>query len=303
VSVSRDGRRLVYADFEETSNAYSLPIPTGKVASVRDAEPVTRGTQVIESIEVSRDGQWLTFDSDLRGNQDIYRLRLPSGEPERLTDDDAEEFWPTWSPDGGEIVFHGFIGVRRHLFLMAADGRDRRQLTDGPDDDRSPEWSPDGRTVYYLRNFNGPGNEIRALTRGKDGTWSAPRTLFRGETFPALASPDSRLVAFANAGAVSVARSDGDSVRTLVPRAEGSAPRAVYVDWSEDGRTIYYLAVDPAERATIWSAPVGGGAPKLLVRFDDPTREWHRFGFKTRQGRFYFTVGDRQSDVWMAEAE
>ena len=28
------------------------------------------------------------------GNQDIYRMRLPDGEPERLTDDDAEEFWP-----------------------------------------------------------------------------------------------------------------------------------------------------------------------------------------------------------------
>ena len=66
---------------------------------------------------------------------------------------------------------------------------------------------------------------------------------------------------------------------------------------------IAYLALDPSERATIWSVPVGGGMPRLLVRFDDPTREWHRFGFKTRRGRFYFTVGDRQSDVWMAEAE
>jgi serine/threonine-protein kinase len=302
VSASGNGRTLVYSDFAETSNVYSMPVPTGEPVSVREAEPVTRGTQVIEGIEVSRDGRWLAFDSDLRGNQDIYRLRLPDGEPERLTDDDAEEFMPTWSPDGSEIAFHGFQGVRRHLFVMAADGRDRRQITDGPDDDRSVEWSPDGRTLYYLRNFNGPGNELRALTRGKDSAWSAPRTVFRGETYPALASPDGGLVAFTNAGAVRLVRSDGDSVQTLVPRGEGRAPQAVYVDWSEDGRTLYYLAIDPAERATIWSVPVGGGTPKLLVRFDDPTREWHRFGFKTRRGRFYFTVGDRQSDVWMAEA-
>jgi hypothetical protein len=111
------------------------------------------------------------------------------------------------------------------------------------------------------------------------------------------------MVAFSNAGAVRVVRSDGDSLRTLVPRGEGGAPQAVYVDWSEDGRTLYYLAVDPAERTTIWSVPVSGGTPQLLVRFDDPTREWHRFGFKARRGRFYFTVGDRQSDVWIAEAE
>jgi WD40-like Beta Propeller Repeat len=258
---------------------------------------------VIESIEVSRDGRWLAFDSDLRGNQDIYKLRLPDGEPERLTDDDAEEFWPTWSPDGSEIAFHGFRGPRRHLYLITADGRDRRQITDGPDDERTAQWSADGRTIYYLHNFNGPGNEIRAITREKDGRWSAPKSLFQGETYPAIPSPDSRMVAFSNAGAVRVVRSDGDSLRTLVPRGEGGAPQAVYVDWSEDGRTVYYLAVDPAERTTIWSVPVRGGAPQLLVRFDEPTREWHRFGFNVRRGRFYFTVGDRQSDVWVAEAE
>jgi Tol biopolymer transport system component len=301
--LSRDGRRIVYSDFAETSNAYSLPIPSSGTVSVRDAAPVTTGTQVIESIEASRDGQWLAIDSDLRGNQDIYRLRLPAGEPERLTDSDMDEFWPTWSPDGNELAFHAFQGVRRHLFLMTADGRDRRQITDGPDDERTAQWSPNGRTIYYLHNFNGPGNEIRALTRRPDGTWSAPRTLFRGETYPALPSPDGRLVAFSSAGAVLVVRSDGDSVRTLVPRGEGTAPQGVYVDWSEDGRTVYYLAVDPAERATIWSVPVDGGTPRLLVRFDDPTREWHRFGFKTRRGRFYFTVGDRQSDLWMADVE
>jgi Tol biopolymer transport system component len=186
---------------------------------------------------------------------------------------------------------------------MTADGRDRRQISDGPDDERTAQWSPDGRTIYYLHNFNGPGNEIRALTRLPDGTWSAPRTLFRGETYPALPSPDGRLVAFSSAGAVLVVRSDGDSVRTLVPRSEDGGPRGVYVDWSEDGGTVYYLAVDLGERVTIWSVPAGGGKPRLLVRFDDPTREWHRFGFKARRGKFYFTVGDRQSDVWIAEAE
>ncbi|MFL5447702.1 MAG: protein kinase domain-containing protein, partial [Gemmatimonadales bacterium] len=303
VSVSRDGRRFAYADFQETSNAYSLPIPAGGPVSVRDAEPVTRGTEVIEGLEVSRDGRWLAFDSDQRGNQDIYRLPLPGGDAERLTEDEAEEFQPTWSPNGGEIAFHAFHGGRRHIFVMDADGRDRHQLTEGPDDDRSAEWSADGRTLYYLRNFNGPGSEIRALARGQDGKWSPPRTVFKGETYPPLPSPDGRLVAFTNAGAVRVVRSDGDSVRTLVPRGNGGAPRAVYVDWSEDGRTVYYLAIDPAERATIWSVPVGGGSPRLLVRFDDPTREWHRFGFKTRRGRFYFTVGDRQSDLWMADVE
>jgi hypothetical protein len=37
------------------------------------------------------------------------------------------------------------------------------------------------------------------------------------------------------------------------------------------------------------------------VRFDDPARPWHRSGFEVHGGRFYFTLGDLQSDVWMTE--
>jgi serine/threonine protein kinase len=47
--------------------------------------------------------------------------------------------------------------------------------------------------------------------------------------------------------------------------------------------------------------------PAILPLHDSghagPTRNWHRFGFAAHGGRFYFTVGDRQSDVWAAEVE
>ena len=38
----------------------------------------------------------------------------------------------------------------------------------------------------------------------------------------------------------------------------------------------------------------------LLVRLDDPAREWHRFGFGAFEGKFYVTLGDQQSDIWTA---
>jgi hypothetical protein len=90
-------------------------------------------------------------------------------------------------------------------------------------------------------------------------------------------------VAFTSAGAVWVVGPAGDSARVLVPQGERAAdPRAVYVSWSDDGRTLYYLAVDPAGKASIWSVAVTGGPPRLMVRFDDPSRE---------------------CDIWAAEVE
>jgi hypothetical protein len=40
-----------------------------------------------------------------------------------------------------------------------------------------------------------------------------------------------------------------------------------------------------------------------VVRFDDPMRPWHRFGFRVRAGRIFLTPGDRESDIWVAGIE
>jgi Tol biopolymer transport system component len=303
VSLAASGRWIVWSSLAENSNVWSLRVPRSPPASMRDAEPVTRGNQVIESFDVSPDGRWVVFDTDRSGNQDVFRQLIGGGDAERLSEDSADEFWPRYSPKNSEIASHAFRGVRRHLFVMSADGRDRRQVTDGPDDERCPTWSPDGRTIYYLHNFNRPDTELRAITRGEDGHWSAARTLYRGTTYPPTASPDGRWVAIAAAGTVMILSPSGDSTRVLVPRSDGPEPRALYVDWSDDSRTVYYLAVDPAEQASIWAVPVTGGHPRRMVQFDDPTREWHRFGFAARNGRFWMTVGDLQSDIWAAEVE
>jgi hypothetical protein len=44
-----------------------------------------------------------------------------------------------------------------------------------------------------------------------------------------------------------------------------------------------------------------GRGSRIAMRFDDPTRPWHRYGFRVFRDRFYFTVGDRQSHVRVAE--
>ena len=72
--------------------------------------------------------------------------------------------------------------------------------------------------------------------------------------------------------------------------------------WSADGRVVYFMGRDPKDgNLGVWGVPAAGGPPRLALRFDDPARPWHRSGFAVDRGRFYFTLGDRQSDVWMTE--
>ncbi|MBI4552126.1 MAG: PD40 domain-containing protein [Candidatus Latescibacteria bacterium] len=71
--------------------------------------------------------------------------------------------------------------------------------------------------------------------------------------------------------------------------------------WSPDSQTIYYKAVDSEGRSSFWAIPVAGGEPRLLVRFDDPARRVSRQEFTTDGQRFFFTLREQESDVWVME--
>jgi len=92
----------------------------------------------------------------------------------------------------------------------------------------------------------------------------------------------------------------GPPVR-LLDSAQPGSPLAERPFWSEDGRLIYFNSHDPRGNASIWSIPATGGAPRRLVRFDDPTRPNNRVEWSYRRGQAYFVLNELQSDVPVME--
>ena len=101
------------------------------------------------------------------------------------------------------------------------------------------------------------------------------------------------------------------SVLTLLP-LDGGPPRALdtgesdeeatpFITPSSNGREVYVKYVDSLGIGIIRSVPLAGGASRVLVRFDDPLRPSTRPELSTDGRRFYFTVQDRQSDVYVAD--
>jgi hypothetical protein len=64
---------------------------------------------------------------------------------------------------------------------------------------------------------------------------------------------------------------------------------------------IYFKAYDSKRQSSIWAIPVDGGAPQLLVRFDDPAHRSLRREFATDGKRFFFTISGEESDLWAME--
>jgi Tol biopolymer transport system component len=308
IGLSADGRRLAYAQFTETSNVWSINLAPGAAVSISQARPLTNGNQTIEGFGVSPDGRWLAFDSNRGGEQRIYRMRLPGGEPQQLTNDSVSVFFPQWSPDGGELVMHGFRGDRRQLFVVAADGGPLIQVTTGADH-RFAVWRPDAHSVGMVAEFGTGAGHLAVSSRGSDGSWSAPqavplvleRDTLRGRDVGAAAwSPDGRWLACAWRGGLAIAPAAGGQVRNLPLPAR--AVLVVRPQWSADSRWIYYLALDSSGVVGgVNGVPVAGGPPHVFVRFDDPTRPWHRYGFGVHAQTVYVTLGDLESDIWVAD--
>jgi TolB protein len=198
-------------------------------------------------------------------------------------------------------VFYSFRHGTRDVFVMTADGGSERRVTDDPAQERYPDWSPDGNSLVFQSDESGR-QELWVISReDRSSEWSAPRQLtFDGGGYPRW-SPDGRWVAYLAGGLRVIPPSGGDD-RTLAGgegSALGTAPR--FPEWSPDGRTVYFKAYDAEGRDSFWSVPVAGGAPRLLVRFDDPDMASLRREFTTDGERFYLTIGRQESDIWTME--
>lgn len=56
---------------------------------------------------------------------------------------------PTWSPDGGRIVFSGLVNGQTDLYAVELSSKEVVRLTDDCYSELHPSWSPDGRSIVF----------------------------------------------------------------------------------------------------------------------------------------------------------
>jgi TolB protein len=69
---------------------------------------------------------------------EICVIDIATGDVQRLTTNPVADLTPTWSPDGGQMLFHRNVPIKlsdgstiqtQQLFVMNANGTNQRQLT------------------------------------------------------------------------------------------------------------------------------------------------------------------------------
>ena len=241
------------------------PLPTGQLAWYdRQGRSLLRldGSTRFSSPAFSPDGRHVAvsrLDSD-SGTYDTWVYESDTGRGMAFAPNPAEDFSPTWSPDGARIAFtsNRLDGITR-LYAPEARGRGDDQALHSWAAREAPwaaDWSPDGDLVVL---DGGSGVETLSLSTG---IVSSVFTVSSGFVRHARLSPDGRWLAYSSdhSGQPEV------YVRAF-PRGTGeirvSSNGGVEPTWRGDGRELYYVDL----HRTLMAVPVDV-APSF--RFSQP---------------------------------
>jgi Tol biopolymer transport system component len=296
ITYSPASRRLAYAKLTVRQNIWSYPIDQTGPIPIAAGRPLTNGNQVIEEHDLSPDGRWIVYDSNLGGEANIYRQSLGGGVPVQLTDQRGDELGPRWSPDGTEIAFYG---ASLEIFVIPAEGGTPRRVTNGRGSGVAPRWSPNGLQLAFTPSGFGL-RALRFVSRDRiGGLWREPTELRDARCSIGAWSPDGSGVLCGAGSMRTVVSPTGQVVWRRDLRAAYHLRGGPYAGvFSRDGTAIYLFGAHEDGRRGIWKIPLGAGAPRLIVSDDDPGLSF--FGQPTvGADRVYATVAAYESDVWV----
>lgn len=179
----------------------------------------------------SKDGQWITFDSQRDGNREVYVMAADGSKQRRITYHEASDGTPAISPDGKSIVFQSnriqeYGGDRRQDLWMVDFEADRppTRLTKDPADDAFPAFSPDGRWIVFSSSRDGGNVNIYRLST-EDATVEQLTTHVANDLWPNY-SPDGKHIIF-------FSKRDNNDDLYMIPAEGGESQRLTTHDSSD----------------------------------------------------------------------
>jgi TolB protein len=190
-SWSPDGRRIAFKRIDPAAD--DALRATGDLwlmnADGTDAHRLTSlggGQNALVNTAWSPDGRSIAFLATTDAQYDVYVTGPDEGEPRNISHSVANEFWPSWSPDGTRIAFARLepgAGNQGVIVVADPDGSHPVTLVGPPVNSNTPVWSPDGTRLLADAKNPDPGQDVNAAIAVFDPTGRVPTTMISAPNF------------------------------------------------------------------------------------------------------------------------
>ncbi len=264
----------------------------------------------------------IAFVSNRYESFDIFLLDIRHNIQHRLTDNNVDDEYPAWSPDGNQIAFVSWRDGHSVINVMDANGADGQLIYEG---DTYPlrylAWSPEGGRIAFSSQVDGD-EEIYVLDLESHNVAQLTQNT-AGDRYPCW-SPDGDRIAFSSNrnGLVGIflMNADGSHARALLDSSNDFNPSAYWSpDWSPDGsqlaltrlragKQLIYIASPPDTSALFSPRDASSDIQFELFQLtifnphrNDDTPAWSS---DSRQIAFV-SSNDRSftKDIWMINAD
>jgi Tol biopolymer transport system component len=167
----------------------------------------------------------------------------PESMPETcLTDNDSEDRYASYSPNGEMIVFESNRSGDWDIYLMDNEGQAVERLVNNGKTNRRPSWHPNGKEILFESIEDGTVS-LRKIKIKRKKEKVIKTLLVGGELVFATYSP--------NGKAIAVSRKDSENKSSiillnrrgkLIKRVTNNEYRNYYPKWSGDGKELVYFS-------------------------------------------------------------
>ena len=298
--LSPDGRRILFtrserdtADWSQTSHIWLHELDGGRTYQLTNSAKGESNPRWLP------DGRVL-FSSNRDTANALWVITPGQGEATKLVEADDAPANGTISPDLERLVFtdrterpdkkewdarvkrkdDGYYAEKRltftQVFVYDMDGEKKRQLTGGEYDHSAATFSPDGRWIAYTSNRTGTtardanhSNNTDIFLMPSDSGAERRVTTNEGPDNGPSWSPDGAWIAYTSSD---YHNNSADQSDLKVIRTEGGEPvnltkdfdySVSNVEWSKDGRHLYFSAAEGLT-TNLYRVPLTGGEPTRI---------------------------------------
>jgi Tol biopolymer transport system component len=213
----------------------------------------------------------------------------------QLTSSSWAEGYPSFSPDGKNVIYEGGENSDRNIYLQRIGGKNIQNLTaDSAGNDTMPAFSPDGKLIAFRSDRQPRGLYIM------EETGENARRLTDFGFHPSWSPDGKKIVVSDRPSAIHTSHTIPNSRLWTIDAASGERRQietngdAVMPSWSPNGQRIAFWFVADGKPGEIATVPADGGDP-VVIAADADAADWNPVW--SPDGKYLYFASNRRGNM------